>query len=85
MFERFSDDARRVVVIAQEEAGLLGHTHIGTEHLLLAPAQLDSGVVHETFRFFELTHDAIRRRVEELVAPGAAGTSGHIPFTPRAK
>ncbi len=84
MFERFSDDARRVVVLAQEDARLVGHEYIGTEHLLLALAHVETGIVFDAFRFFELTYDAIRTRVEEIV-PGASAPSGHIPFTPRAK
>jgi Clp amino terminal domain, pathogenicity island component/ClpX C4-type zinc finger len=85
MFQRFSDDARRVVVLAQEDARLLGHDHIGTEHLLLALARLDTGVVRGTFRYFELTHASISARVEELAPSGGITPSGHIPFTPRAK
>lgn len=84
MFERFSDDARRVVVLAQEDARLVGHEYIGTEHLLLALAHVETGIVFDAFRFFELTYDAIRTRVEEIV-PGVSAPSGHIPFTPRAK
>jgi ATP-dependent Clp protease ATP-binding subunit ClpC len=84
MFERFGDDARRVVVSAQEDARRLGHDHIGTEHLLLALARVDGGAVFGTFRFFELTYDGLRQRVEQI-APGGIAPSGHIPFTPRAK
>ena len=84
MFERFGDDARRVVVRAQEEARLLGHDAIGTEHVLLALADVDRRIVFDTFRFFELTHDALQGRIEELTSGGAAPT-GHIPFTRRAK
>jgi hypothetical protein len=72
-------------VLAQEDARHLGHDHIGTEHLLLALAQLDDGVVFDTFRYFELTHDAVGAKVEEIVPSGAVAPSGHIPFTPRAK
>jgi hypothetical protein len=85
MFERFGDDARRVVVVAQEDARLLGHDYIGTEHVLLALAHVDAGIVFDTFRCFELTYDAIRARVEEVVGTGGTTPSGHIPFTPRAK
>src|SRR5882672_5644200 len=85
MFERFSDDARRVVVLAQEEARVLGHNHIGTEHLLLALTRADAGIVFDAFRYFELTHDAARARVEEIIGAGGTEPSGHIPFTPRAK
>jgi ATP-dependent Clp protease ATP-binding subunit ClpC len=84
MFERFGDDARRVVVLAQEEARLLGHDSIGTEHLLLALAKADRRLVFDTFRFFELTYDSLRASVEELRSGGAV-PSRHIPFTRRAK
>jgi ATP-dependent Clp protease ATP-binding subunit ClpC len=73
-----------VVVAAQEDARLLGHDHIGTEHLLLALARVEAGIVFDTFRFLELTHDAMRDRVEEIVPRGLA-PSAHIPFTQRAR
>ncbi len=85
MFERFSDDARRVVVLAQEEARLLGHSHIGTEHLLLALSQLEAGIAAQTLRFFAITHQRLRIQVEEFVGLSASSPSGHVPFTPRAK
>jgi hypothetical protein len=84
MFERFGDDARRVVVVAQEEARGLSHNAIGTEHLLLALARVEREVVVDTFRYFELTYDGLRARVEEMTSGGAV-PSGHIPFTPDAK
>jgi hypothetical protein len=74
-----------VVVSAQEDARALLHDHIGTEHLLLALARLDDGVVFDAFRFFELTLDGLRAHVEEIVGYGGTAPSGHIPFTPRAK
>jgi hypothetical protein len=85
MFERFDDDARRVVVLAQEDARVLQHDFIGSEHLLLALSRAESGIVFDTFRSFELTHDAVRARVEEIVGVGSTAPAGHIPFTPRAK
>ncbi|GIE80544.1 putative ATP-dependent Clp protease ATP-binding subunit [Actinoplanes philippinensis] len=81
MFERFTDRARRVVVLAQEEARILDHHHIGTEHLLLGLAQEGEGVAA-----FGLSPEAIRRAVEEVVGQGHGTPGGqHIPFTPRAK
>ncbi|MEU8664859.1 Clp protease N-terminal domain-containing protein, partial [Actinoplanes philippinensis] len=81
MFERFTDRARRVVVLAQEEARMLDHHHIGTEHLLLGLAREGEGVTA-----LGLSPEAIRRAVEEVIGHGREIPGGqHIPFTPRAK
>ncbi len=86
MFERFTDRARRVVVLAQEEARLLKHNYIGTEHLLLGLMREEEGLAAQTLMELGLTHSAVRQRVSEIVGPGdTAAQSGHIPFTPRAK
>ncbi len=87
MFERFTDRARRVVVLAQEEARLLKHNFIGTEHLLLGLIREGDGVAAEALESVGIGLDAVRRQVALIVGEGAAGSaqSGHIPFTPRAK
>jgi ATP-dependent Clp protease ATP-binding subunit ClpA len=85
MFERFTDRARRVVVLAQEEARLLGHDYIGTEHLLLGLLHEGHGVAARALESLGVSLDAVRQQVEEIVGPGQQAPSGHIPFTPRAK
>ncbi len=85
MFEKFSDGARRVVVLAQEEARLLNHDYIGTEHLLLGTAAYGEGATAQVLRWFELTLPGLRRVAEEIAGRGEFAPSGHIPFTPRAK
>jgi ATP-dependent Clp protease ATP-binding subunit ClpA len=86
MFERFTDRARRVVVLAQEEARMLNHDFIGTEHLLLGLIHEGKGVAAQALEGMGITEDAVRQRVEEIVGRGQqAARSGHIPFTPRAK
>jgi ATP-dependent Clp protease ATP-binding subunit ClpA len=85
MFERFTDRARRVVVVSQEEARLLGHDYIGTEHLLLGLVGVDDGVSGRALAAEGVTVDAARAKVEEIVGRGTHTPSGHIPFTPRAK
>lgn len=85
MFERFTDQARRIVVSAQEEARLLNHNYIGSEHLLLALMRERNGVAARVLESFGITEEAVRRRVEELVGRGKRPPSGHIPFTPHAK
>jgi hypothetical protein len=86
MFERFSDSARRVVVLAQEEARLLSHNYIGTEHLLLAMLRTDAGgIAEQALRSVGITYDAARVQVLEIVGGGSEAPSGHIPFTTRAK
>ena len=86
MFERFSDQARGVVVFAQEEARLLDHDFIGTEHLLLGLLRVDGCAASGLLELFEVPSDGVRKRVEEIIGRGQKGPpSGHIPFTPRAK
>jgi ATP-dependent Clp protease ATP-binding subunit ClpC len=85
MFEKFTDRARQVVVLAQEEARLLAHDHIGTEHVLLAVADQGDGVAASALAEAGLTPDAIRREIETSIGRGSAPASGHIPFTPRVK
>jgi ATP-dependent Clp protease ATP-binding subunit ClpC len=85
MFERFTDRARRVVVLAQEEARLLDHEHIGTEHLLLGLLSEKDGVAAQALAQMDITLDAARAQVEQKVGRGTAAPAGNIPFTPRAK
>jgi ATP-dependent Clp protease ATP-binding subunit ClpA len=85
MFERFTDRARRVVVLAQEEARMLEHDHIGTEHLLLALIHEGEGVAAKALRALDVDLDTLRREVEALVGRGQHAAKGHIPFTPQAK
>ncbi len=85
MFERFTDRARRVVVLAQEESRLLNHNFIGTEHLLLGLVEEGEGVAAQALRALGIRLDAVRDQVEEMIGRGESTPSGHIPFTPRAK
>jgi Clp amino terminal domain, pathogenicity island component len=85
MFERFTDRARRVVVWAQEEARMLGHNHIGSEHLLLGLLHEQDGVAARVLERAEVTVEAARAMVTELAGPGDKSPGGHIPFTQRAK
>ncbi len=85
MFERFTDRARRVVVLAQEEARLLNHNYIGTEHILLGLLSEREGVAGEALRSLGISLEAVRHDVEEIIGKGKSGPSGQIPFTPRAK
>ena len=85
MFERFTNRARHVVVLAQEEARLLSHNYIGTEHILLGLLGEPESIAGETLISFGITLDIGRREVEERVGLGKKAPSGHIPFTPRAK
>ena len=85
MFERFTDRARRVVVLAQEEARLLNHNYIGTEHLLLGLIREHDGIAAKAIESFHITLEQVRADVEEIIGPGQAAPAGHIPFTPRAK
>jgi ATP-dependent Clp protease ATP-binding subunit ClpA len=85
MFERFSDGARRVVVLSQEEARLLNHNYIGTEHILLGLVHEDESVAAKALESLNIRLDAVRRQVEEIIGQGGSPPSGHIPFTPRAK
>ena len=85
MFERFTDEARRVVVLAQEEARLLNHNYIGTEHLLLGLAHEGEGVAAKALESLGISLEAVRAQVEEIIGQGQSAPVGHIPFTPRAK
>jgi len=85
VFERFTDRARRVVVLAQEESRRLNHDFIGTEHILLGLIQEREGVAAQALGALGIRLEAVRARVEETVGRGESTPSGHIPFTPRAK
>jgi ATP-dependent Clp protease ATP-binding subunit ClpC len=85
MFERFTDRARRVVVLAQEEARTLNHNYIGTEHVLLGLIHEGEGVAAKALESLGISLEAVRRQVEEIIGQGQQAPSGHIPFTPRAK
>jgi hypothetical protein len=85
MFERFTNRARRVVVLAQEEARLLKHNYIGTEHLLLGLIHEGEGVAAKALESLGISLEAVRAQVEEIIGQGETAPSGHIPFTPRAK
>ncbi|MDY6796686.1 MAG: ATP-dependent Clp protease ATP-binding subunit [Actinomycetota bacterium] len=85
MFQRFSDRARRVVVLAQEEARMLNHNYIGTEHLLLGLIQEGEGVAAKALESMGISLEAVRNQVEEIIGRGSSSPTGHIPFTPRAK
>jgi len=85
MFERFTDRARRVVVLAQEESQRLSHNYIGTEHLLLGLLAARDGVAARALESLNVTLTAAREQVEEIVGLGEQTPHGHIPFTPRAK
>jgi ATP-dependent Clp protease ATP-binding subunit ClpC len=85
MFERFTDRARRVVVLAQEEARLLNHAYIGTEHILLGLIHEGEGVAAKALESMSISLEAVRNQVEEIIGQGGSSPSGHIPFTPRAK
>jgi ATP-dependent Clp protease ATP-binding subunit ClpC len=85
LFERFTDRARRVVVLAQEEARLLNHNYIGTEHILLGLIHEGEGVAAKALESLGISLEAVRNQVEEIIGQGGSSPSGHIPFTPRAK
>jgi ATP-dependent Clp protease ATP-binding subunit ClpA len=85
MFERFTDRSRRVVVLAQEEARLLNHNYIGTEHLLLGMLADGEGDAARTLESLDITLEAARHEVREIIGEGSEPQKGHIPFTPRAK
>jgi prophage maintenance system killer protein len=84
-FRRFTDRARMVVVLAQDEARRLGHNYVGTEHLLLGLIGVGDGVAAKALEVMGVTGDAVRHRIEELISCGQGAPSGHIPFAPRAK
>ena len=83
MFERFTDRARRVVVLAQEEARMLNHNYIGTEHLLLGLIHEGEGIAAKALESMGVTLSAVREQVQDIIGPGQQAPSGHIPFTPR--
>jgi ATP-dependent Clp protease ATP-binding subunit ClpC len=85
MFERFTDRARRTVVFAQHEAGMLNHNYIGTEHLLLGLIHEGKGVAAKALESLGIAQEGVRQQVEEIIGRGQQEPSGHIPFTPRAK
>src|SRR2546423_15489327 len=85
MFERFSEDARQVIVFAQEEARKLKHNYIGSEHILLGVAQMTHSGAAAALSKCGLTEDRLRQGVIHIVGPGEEPARGSIPFTPRAK
>ncbi|MBV0893871.1 ATP-dependent Clp protease ATP-binding subunit [Microbacterium sp. NC79] len=85
MFERFTDRARRVVVLAQEEAKMLNHNYIGTEHILLGLIHEGEGVAAKALESLGISLDAVREQVQDIIGRGQQQPTGHIPFTPRAK
>jgi hypothetical protein len=85
MFQRFTDRARRVIVLAQEEARHLNHNYIGTEHLLLGLVHEGEGVAAQALTQLDVSLEAVRAEVTEIIGQGAQAPTGHIPFTPRAK
>ncbi len=85
MFERFTDRARRVVVLAQEEAKMLNHNYIGTEHILLGLIHEGEGVAAKALEQLDISLDAVREQVTDIIGAGQQQPTGHIPFTPRAK
>ncbi len=85
MFERFTDRARRVVVLAQEEARMLNHNYIGTEHILLGLIHEGEGLAAKALENLDISLAAVREQVQEIIGPGQQAPTGHIPFTPRAK
>ncbi|WP_025272615.1 ATP-dependent Clp protease ATP-binding subunit [Haloglycomyces albus] len=85
MFERFTDRARRVVVLAQEEARMLNHNYIGTEHILLGLIHEGEGVAAKALESLGISLEGVRQQVEEIIGQGQQAPSGHIPFTPRAR
>ena len=85
MFERFTDRARRVVVLAQEEAKMLNHNYIGTEHILLGLIHEGEGAAAKALESLGISLDAVREQVQDIIGQGQQQPTGHIPFTPRAK
>jgi ATP-dependent Clp protease ATP-binding subunit ClpA len=85
VFERFTDRARRVVVLAQDEARMLNHNYIGTEHILLGLIHEADGVAARALEELGVRLEAVRREVEDIIGQGESAPTGHIPFTPRAK
>ena len=85
MFEKFTDRARRVIVLAQEEARMLDHNYIGTEHILLGLIHEGHGVAAKALESLGISLEAVRQNVVEMIGRGQEAPSGHIPFTPRSK
>jgi len=85
MFERFTERARRVVVLAQDEARRLNHNHIGTEHILLGLIHEGEGVAAASLESLGISLEAVRQQIEGIIGQGRAAPTGHIPYTPRAK
>ena len=85
VFERFTDRGRRVLVLAQEEARLLNHNFIGTEHILLGLTHEGEGVAAKALESLGVSLEAVRDKVEETIGPAGSSTTGSPPFTPRAK
>jgi ATP-dependent Clp protease ATP-binding subunit ClpC len=85
VFERFTDRARKAVVLAQEEARMLGHNWIGTEHLLLGLIHEGGGVAARALDRMGISLEEVRREITGMVGPGRGAPAGHIPFTPRGK
>ena len=85
MFERFTDRARRVIVLAQDEARNLKHNYLGTEHFLLGLIREGEGVAAKALEALDVTLDEVRAQVIDIIGEGQEPPSGHIPFTPRAK
>ncbi|HJU37705.1 MAG TPA: Clp protease N-terminal domain-containing protein [Gaiellaceae bacterium] len=85
MFERFTERARQVVVLAQDEARALKHNYIGTEHILLGLLREEEGLAARALASFDITVEEVRAQVARIVGPGDGVTTGQIPFTPRAK
>src|SRR5437867_13144766 len=85
MFERFTDRARRVVVLAQEEARMLNHNYIGTEHILLGLTHEGEGVAAKALESLSISLEAVRQQVEEIIGQGQAAPTAHISLTQRAK
>jgi ATP-dependent Clp protease ATP-binding subunit ClpC len=85
VFERFTERARQVVVLAQDEARLLKHNYIGTEHLLLGLLREEDSPAWAVLQSLGIELEAVRQRVAEIIGPGESEVTGQIPFTPRAK
>ncbi|EPI48216.1 Clp amino terminal domain protein, partial [Gardnerella vaginalis JCP8151A] len=85
MFERFTDRARRVIVLAQEEARALQHNYIGTEHILLGLIREGEGIAAKALSAKGVDLDGTRKQVKEMIGTGTVSPNGHIPFTPHAK
>jgi len=85
MFERFTDRARRVVVLAQEEARMLSHNYVSTDHILLGLVHEGHGVAAKALESLGISPDTVRQQVQEITGHGQHAPSGHIPFTPQAK